>query len=139
MQVKLVIVQPSGVFFSDMIDLVTFKAAHGFIGLKANHIPFISSIQISSLLIEIGDKKTNYAIGGGIVVCGGSGIFIITESIISAKDINLKSEILRKEKIQAMLEEKRSASEFNKLQIELNEALNRIKIKSTAQQGESTP
>lgn len=83
---KLRISTPNGIFFEDDVYMVTLKTSEGYIGLQYNRMPFISSIEISTLYINIDnnsslEKQKKAAIGGGIVFSEKTYIDIFTDDI----------------------------------------------------------
>lgn len=55
---KLRISTPNGIFFEDDVYMVTLKTSEGYIGLQYNRMPFISSIEISTLYINIDNNSS---------------------------------------------------------------------------------
>lgn len=85
-KIKLRISTPQGIFFEEDVYMVTLKTSEGYIGLQRNRMPFISSIEISTLYINEDNKSSlekqkRAAIGGGIVFSEKSYIDIFTDDI----------------------------------------------------------
>lgn len=90
--IKLVISTPQGIFYDHDVYLVTLRTSEGYIGLQANHVPFISNIEISSIYIheEPLTRQQNgkrAAIGGGLVFAEKDYIDIFTDDIAWAEEI----------------------------------------------------
>ena len=131
MSINLKIISPSGTFLNKKVDLITACAAKGYIGIMKNHLPFVSSLKVSKFSYTLNNQKEEFAVGGGIIICSANEVVAITESIIAVKNINVVLEEARRKKIQAVLKEKQSKTHFNQLQVELQDAINRINIKNS--------
>lgn len=95
---KLTISTPYGLFYEQEVDIVTLKTSEGYIGLQKNRIPFISTIEISSLYIKVNGISKIAAIGGGIVFVEKDYIDIFTD------DIQWK-ELINKDEIQSIIDQ----------------------------------
>lgn len=129
---KLRISTPNGLFYDGDIYMVTLKTSEGYIGLQYNHIPFISSIEISTIYICDDknaplEKQKKAAIGGGIVFSEKTYIDIFTDDIqwvekIVRSDVEKQIEIATKK-----LQDKNSdITERHKNELVLKKAFNRL-------------
>lgn len=127
---KLKISTPYGIFFEGEVEIVTVKTSEGYIGLQRNRLPFISSIEISSLFVTIeGTNKKIAAIGGGIVFVEKTYIDIFTDDIQWKEDLN-KSEIQKiiDEAHHKIEEQKHDNTEIHKNELVLKKALNKLTL-----------
>lgn len=126
-KIKLTISTPKGIFFAEDIDIVTVKTANGYIGLQKNRLPFISSIEISTMFIKNNSQTKIVAIGGGIVFVEKTYIDIFTDDIEWKENIN-KSEIERLiNETQKKLDQiKKDNIERNKHELLLKKAINKL-------------
>ena len=60
MQLKLKIITLDGIYFEEEVDLVNLTTSSGNITILANHIPLISSIDISHMYIKKNNETINY-------------------------------------------------------------------------------
>ena len=91
MTTRLRITTPYGIFYDDDIEIVTVKTTEGYIGLQYNHVPFISTIVISTLYIKNNSSQQKVAaIGGGIIFVEKEYIDIFTDDISWKEDLNEK-------------------------------------------------
>ncbi|MBD5423180.1 MAG: ATP synthase F1 subunit epsilon [Mycoplasma sp.] len=130
--IALKILTPNGVFFEKDVEMVTLKTPEGYIGLQKNRLPFISSIDISSLFIKIdASNRKIAAIGGGIVFVEKTYIDIFTDDIQWKEELN-KFEIqsLIDEANRKINESKNNNVERNKNEIILKKALNKLETLS---------
>lgn len=127
---KLKISTPNGIFYEGDVDMVTVKTTEGFIGLQFNRLPFISSIEISSLNITVdGPNKKIAAIGGGIVFAEKTYIDIFTDDIEWKEELS-KSEIQRiiDEAHRKLQNEKLDNVEKHKNELALKRAMNKLTL-----------
>ena len=127
---KLKISTPNGIFYEGDVDMVTVKTAEGFIGLQFNRLPFISSIEISSLNITVdGSNKKIAAISGGIVFAEKTYIDIFTDDIEWKEELS-KSEIQRiiDEAHRKLQNEKLDNVEKHKNELALKRAMNKLTL-----------
>ncbi len=127
---KLKISTPNGIFYEGDVDMVTVKTTEGFIGLQFNRLPFISSIEISSLNITVdGSNKKIAAISGGIVFAEKTYIDIFTDDIEWKEELS-KSEIQRiiDEAHRKLQNEKLDNVEKHKNELALKRAMNKLTL-----------
>lgn len=126
-KIKLTISTPKGVFFEEEVVIVTLKTANGYIGLQRNRMPFISSIEISTMFIKNDNETKIVAIGGGIVFMEKTYIDIFTDDIEWKENIN-KSEIehLINETQNKLDQINKDNTERNKHEILLKKAINKL-------------
>lgn len=126
-KIKLTISTPKGVFFEEEVIIVTLKTANGYIGLQRNRMPFISSIEISTMFIKNDNETKIVAIGGGIVFVEKTYIDIFTDDIEWKENIN-KSEVehLINETQNKLDQINKDNVERNKHEILLKKAINKL-------------
>lgn len=126
-KIKLTISTPKGIFFEQYVDIVTIKTPNGYIGLQKNRLPFISSIEISTMFIKNNFENKVVAIGGGIVFVEKEYIDIFTDDIEWKENLN-KTEIEKIiEETQKRLEQiKKDNIERNKHELMLKKAINKL-------------
>lgn len=122
---------PNGLFFDDKVTIVTVKTLEGFIGLQANHTPFMSAVEIGELAINQKQSRDYKvcAISNGIVYANQTNVNIIAESVEFKENIDLKQAQQDKKVAEEKLKTNLSQAEQRQATIELKKALNRIKIK----------
>ena len=131
---KLIISTPRGIFYENYVYLVSLKTSEGYIGLQANHVPFISNIEISSIYIheEPLTRQQNgkrAAIGGGLVFAEKDYIDIFTDDIewatkIIKSDVEKQIELAHQKLEEAYRIQDRTAQHKNELM--LKKAINKL-------------
>ncbi len=125
------IIDPNGLFFEDDVAIVTVKTSEGYIGLQADHSPFIGAIEISEITIgKSGSPKYKVcAISNGLVYVTRTNVDIVTESIEEKDNIDLNRAKEAKREAEEKLKQDLSKAEQLQTSIQLKKALNRIKVK----------
>jgi F-type H+-transporting ATPase subunit epsilon len=66
-RIKLDVVTPEQLIFSDVVDYIAAPGAIGELGILPRHCPLITMLQPGELRIRTGDKEIYIAIGGGFL------------------------------------------------------------------------
>ena len=88
MKLKLKIIDLDGVYFDSEVDLLNVTIASGNVTILANHLPLISSIDISRMYIKEDGVITNFAIAGGTLFVSESECKVITSAVEKENDID---------------------------------------------------
>jgi len=84
------IVQPGGLFFEGDVKSLNIRTTDGYIGVLGNHVPIITSLEISPLkFIESNSKSNECVISGGFMYLDKNNVTIVTDDIQHIKDINV--------------------------------------------------
>lgn len=130
MQLKLKIITLDGIYFEEEVDLVNLTTSSGNITILANHIPLISSIDISHMYIKKNNEVTNFAISGGTLFVSESECKIITNSIEKQNEIDFDRALKAKERAMDRLNGKYGDNiDVKRAEIALKKALNRLSFK----------
>ncbi len=127
---QLKIITPNGIFFNDKISSVIVKTPVGEAGILKNHVPFVSTIEVSILTIISEHKTRKAAISGGILYVERDHTSIITDNIAYAENIDINQEQLNLERIQKAISNTSDKDNQYSLNSELSQTLNRISIKN---------
>ncbi|MDR1850988.1 MAG: hypothetical protein LBQ45_02600 [Mycoplasmataceae bacterium] len=127
-QFALEILTPKGVQINTNVFNVTVKTSSGFITLLANHEPFISSIRISNININIGENKDSiYAIGTGALKFYKNKLTIVTD-FLQKNDSEANAIELRKAEINKELKNSNDEiSTLDKMEVYLEEEITKLK------------
>jgi F-type H+-transporting ATPase subunit epsilon len=126
---KLEIVTPEGIIFSDDVDMVTIPAIEGEMGIYPMHTPLMTQIVVGELKIQKGGKEIFMAVGEGFVEITNDRVSILTDMAIEAKDIDEARVEEARRKAEARLREKVSDEEAAALQATIARALTQIELK----------
>lgn len=129
MKLKLKIIDLDGVYFEKEVDLLNVTIASGNVTILANHLPLISSIDISHMYIKEDGVVTNFAIAGGTLFVTESECKIITSAIEKESEIDFDRALSSKQRAEKRLADKEDNLDIKRAEIALKRAINRLSFK----------
>lgn len=121
------IVQPTGVKLDIMIDSITLPGIDGDFEILADHTPFITKLRPGTLVIIKNEKEMKYAIHDGFVTVENNRIIIISDTVESSSEIDIKRAEAAKERAEKRLfSENKESIDFRRAEIALHRAIARI-------------
>lgn len=129
MKLKLKIIDLDGVYFEKEVDLLNVTIASGNVTILANHLPLISSIDISHMYIKEDGVVTNFAIAGGTLFVTESECKIITSAIEKESEIDFDRALSAKQRAERRLADKEDNLDIKRAEIALKRAINRLTFK----------
>ncbi len=124
------IITPDGIFFDDKVLSVVVKTPVGEAGILKNHVPFVSTVEVSLLTIREVNKTRQAAISGGIIYVERDHSSIITDNITYVENINISAEEKNLTRIKSEIANKKDKKSGYNLDSQLTQTLNRINIKN---------
>ena len=129
MPLKLEIVTPEAVIYSEIVDMVTLPGVEGEMGILPNHVPLMTQVAAGEVIARKSNQNHHLAVGDGFVEITGDRVAILTDMAIKADDIDeVKAEEARK-RAEARLQEKLSEEESASVSAALAHSLAQIKVK----------
>jgi F-type H+-transporting ATPase subunit epsilon len=126
---KLEIVTPEAVTYSEDVDMVTLPGVEGEMGIFPMHVPVMTQIVAGEVSVRKNGQDYFLAVGEGFVEITGSRVAILTDMAIKATDIDeSKAEEARK-RAEARLSEKLSDEEMANVSAALAHSLAQLKVK----------
>ncbi|MEI8107332.1 MAG: ATP synthase F1 subunit epsilon [Verrucomicrobiota bacterium] len=128
---KLEIVTPEKVVYSDNVDGVVIPGVEGEMGVYPMHIPLMTILLPGELVVTIGSKKLFLAIGEGFVTIDQTSVKVITDMAIESNEIDeaaVEAAVKRAEETMARKEDV-SAEESATMQAILAKSLAQLKVK----------
>ena len=103
---KLEIVTPEGVTYSEDVEMVTLPGSEGEMGIYPNHVALMTQVAAGEVSARRNGKDEFLAVGEGFVEITGERVAILTDMAIKAENIDeVKAEEARK-RAEARLAEK---------------------------------
>ena len=94
---KLEIVTPEAITYSEDVDMVTLPAVEGEMGVFPMHIPLMTQIVPGEIAVRKNGQDYFLAVGEGFVEITGDRVAVLTDMAIKAENIDeLKAEEARK-------------------------------------------
>ena len=129
MKLKLKIIDLDGVYFDSEVDLLNVTIASGNVTILANHLPLISSIDISRLYIKEDGVITNFAIAGGTLFVSESECKVITSAVEKENDIDFTRAEQARKRAEERLANKNEDLDIKRAEVALKRALNRLSFR----------
>ena len=126
---KLEIVTPDAVAYSDDVDMVTLPAVEGQIGILPQHVPLMTQMVPGEMIVRKGGQDRFLAVGEGFVEITGDQVAILTDMAVAAESIDEAKAEEARQRAQARLGEKLSAEEIASVNAALAHSLAQIRVK----------
>lgn len=126
---KLEIVTPEGVTYSENVDMVTLPGSEGEMGIFPNHVPLMTQVVAGEVAARRNGRDEYLAVGEGFVEITGERVAVLTDMAIKAENIDeAKAEEARK-RAEARLAEKLNDEESALVSAALAQSLAQLKVK----------
>jgi F-type H+-transporting ATPase subunit epsilon len=126
---RLEIVTPAAVIYSEDVHMVTLPAADGQIGVYPHHIPLMTRIEPGEIIVRKNGNEEFLAVGEGLVEVTADRISIVTDMAVKAKDIDEAKAEEARQRAAARLREKVSDEEVATVNASLARALAQLNVK----------
>ena len=126
---KLEVVTPEAIVYSEDVDMVTLPAAEGEMGVMPNHVPLMAQIVAGEVYVRKGNRDYFLAIGDGFVQITGERVAIMTDMAIKAENIDEAKAEEAKRRAEARLAEKLDDEEAATVAASLAHSLAQLKVK----------
>ena len=126
---KLEIVTPQATVFSEDVEMVTFPAIEGQMGVYPDHVRLITPIEPGEVIVNAGGQDRYLAVGEGLVEVTPSHVSIITDMAIAAEHIDEARVEEARERAAARLREKVSDEEVAAVNASLARSLAQLQVK----------
>jgi F-type H+-transporting ATPase subunit epsilon len=126
---RLEIVTPDAVAYSDDVDMVTLPGVEGQIGILPQHVPLMTQLVSGELIVRKSGQDRFLAVGEGFVEITGDRVAILTDMAVAAESIDEAKAEEARQRAQARLKEKLSAEEVASVNAALAHSLAQIRVK----------
>ena len=126
---KLEIVTPEAVTFSENVEMVTLPGVEGEMGIYPMHVPLMTSVKSGELIAKKAGVDHFLAIGEGFVEITGTRVAVLTDMAIKAEDIDETQAEEARKRAEARLAEKLDGEESATVQAALAHSLAQLKVK----------
>jgi F-type H+-transporting ATPase subunit epsilon len=109
---KLQIVTPDGVVFSDDVEMVTLPGSEGQLGVLPQHIPLMTQIVPGEVIVRKDGADRLLAVGEGLVEITPDSVAILTDMAVAAEDIDATKVEESRQRAEERLREKLSNEEI---------------------------
>ena len=126
---KLEIVTPQAVVFSEDAEMVTLPAVEGEMGVYPQHVRMITQIVPGEIIVNQNGKDTFLAVGEGLVEITADRVSIVTDMAIRAEQIDEAKVEEARARAAARLREKISDEEVATVNASLARSLAQLQVR----------
>jgi F-type H+-transporting ATPase subunit epsilon len=126
---KLEIVTPEGVTYSENVEMVTLPGSEGELGVYPNHVPLMTQVAAGEITARRDGRDEFLAVGDGFVEITGERVAILTDMAIKAENIDEAKVEEARRRAEARLGEKLNDEEAAMVSAALAHSLAQLKVK----------
>jgi F-type H+-transporting ATPase subunit epsilon len=126
---KLEIVTPEAVVYSEDVHMVTLPGIEGQIGIYPLHIPLLTQIVPGEIIVRKDGQESFLAVGEGVVEITAHRVAIVTDMAIPADHIDEAKVEEARQRAAARLRDKLSDEEVATINASLARSLAQLKVK----------
>src|SRR5262249_61606303 len=126
---RLEIVTPDAVVYSEDVDMVTLPAVDGQIGILPMHVPLMTQMVPGEMIVRKSGQDRSLAVGEGFVEITNDHVAILTDLAVAAESIDEAKAEEARQRAEARLREKLSAEEVASVNAALAPSLAQLRGK----------
>jgi F-type H+-transporting ATPase subunit epsilon len=130
---KLEIVTPEAVVYSEDVNMVTLPAIEGQIGIYPLHIPLLTQIVPGEIIVMKDGRESSLAVGEGVVEITAQRVAIVTDMAIPADHIDEAKVEEARQRAAARLRDKISDEEVATVNASLARSMAQLNVKRRRQ------
>jgi F-type H+-transporting ATPase subunit epsilon len=126
---RLEIVTPEAMTFSEDVDMVTLPGSEGEMGIYPQHVPLMTQVVAGEVIARKDGRDVFLAVGEGFVQITGERVAIMTDMAIRAENIDEAKVEEARRRAEARLAEKLDEEDTAMVQAALAHSLAQLKVK----------
>ena len=126
---KLEIITPDAIVFSDDVQMVTMPAVDGQIGVFPHHVPLLTQVVPGEMIVRKDGRESFLAVGEGLVLVTGDRVAIVTDMAVPAERIDEAKAEEARQRAAARLRDKISDEEVATVNASLARSLAQLQVK----------
>ncbi len=126
-KLKLEIVTPHGLVYSDDVDEVIAPGSEGEFGVLPNHTQFLTTLKIGMLTYKKGNETGHFFVNWGYAEVGPEKVLILADSAERSDDIDIERALEAKKRADERLK-KADALDHARTTSAINRAVTRVQI-----------
>ena len=126
---KLEIITPEAVTYSDDVEMVTLPGYLGEMGIYPQHVPLMTQIVPGEVVVKKGGTEISLAVGEGFVEITTQRVAILTDMAIKADDIDESKAEEARMRAESRLKEKLSEEEVATVNAAMLRSLAQLQVK----------
>ncbi|GFR39388.1 ATP synthase epsilon chain [Insulibacter thermoxylanivorax] len=127
---QLEVVTPERKVYSGDATMVIVKGIEGELGIMANHLPFVTPLQIAPVRIKTPDQDEHViAVNGGFIEVHNNKVIILAESAELPEEIDIdRAERARERAEERLRRAKQEKIDYHRAEMALQRAINRLRV-----------
>jgi len=126
---KLEIVTPDGMVYSEDVDMVTLPGVEGQMGIFPHHVPLMTQMLPGEIIVGKRGQDYFLAVGEGLIEISGDHVAVLTDLAITAEKIDEAKVEEARQRAEARLREKLSDEEVASVNASLARSLAQLQVK----------
>ena len=126
---RLEIVTPEAIVYSEDVEMVTLPSVEGELGILPGHVALMTQLVPGEIIVRRGGHDEFLAVGEGLVEVTGKRVAILTDMAIAADKIDEAKIEEARQRAEARLREKISAEEVASVNASLARSLAQLHVK----------
>src|SRR5262245_12541572 len=126
---RLEIVTPDAVVYSEDVDLVTLEGVEGQMGIYPQHLRLMTQLVPGEMIVRKDGHDNFLAVGDGLVEITGDRVAIVTDMAVPVENIDEAKVEEARQRAAARLREKLSAAEVASVNASLARTLAQLPVK----------
>ena len=131
---KLEIVTPEAIAFSEDVEMVTLPALGGQIGIYPQHVSLITQMVPGELIVTTAGREGVIAVGEGVVTVSGDHVEILTDMAIRAEELDAAKIEEARKRARARHEEKQADESHAALNASIVHSLAHLPVRKRPRQ-----
>jgi F-type H+-transporting ATPase subunit epsilon len=127
--IKLEIVTPHAIVYSEEVDMVTLPGIDGQMGILPHHIRMMTELVPGEMIVRKNGQVRFLAVGEGLVEVTGGRVSIVTDMAIATENIDEARAEEARQRAAARLREKISSAEVASVNAALARSLSQLRVK----------
>ncbi|TAL26123.1 MAG: F0F1 ATP synthase subunit epsilon [Nitrospirae bacterium] len=126
-KLKLEIVTPYGLIFSEDVDEVTGAGSEGEFGILPGHVPFVTTLKVGMLIAKTGKESKYFFVNWGYAEIGADKVMVLADSAERSDEIDVERAKAAMKRAEERLK-KAEEIDFHRAEASLERAATRIQI-----------
>ena len=126
---KLEIVTPDGMAYSEDVEMVTLPGVEGQMGVFPHHVPLMTQMVPGEIIVSKRGQDYFLAVGEGLIEVAGDRVAVLTDLAIAAEKIDEAKVEEARQRAEARLREKLSDEQVASVNASLARSLVQLQVK----------
>lgn len=126
---KLEIVTPDAVVYSEDVEMVTLQGVEGQMGIYPQHVRLMTQLVPGEMIVHKGGRDDFLAVGEGLVEITNDRVAIVTDMAVAAENIDEARAEEARQRAAARLQEKLSSQDLASVNGALARSLAQLSVK----------